>query len=166
MTHSVLIAKNTIVFTLIVLRVFYFSSIAFSSCFYSYFVQSLFVFFGKVWFSSLIFIDYYLWELFQISWLVLETSKIFHVYSDAKGSLFRLWHWLWHVMLDVIFIICLIVIVVAWLVSNSWECFMCHWKNHVLFSFCKAYYCGILLWCFIGLTWHMLISCFDYIPVA
>ena len=116
--------------------------------------------------SSLIFIYYYLWELFQISWLVLETSKMFHVYSDAKGSLFRLWHWLWHVMLDVIFIICLIVIVVAWLVSNSWECLMCHWKNHVLFSFCKAYYCGILLWCFIGLTWRMLISCFDYISVA
>ena len=31
--HSILIAKNTLVFTLIVLRVFYFSSTAFSSCF-------------------------------------------------------------------------------------------------------------------------------------
>ena len=87
---------------------------------------------------------------------------MFQVYSDAKGSLFRLWHLLWHVMLDVIFIICLIVIVVAWLVSNSWECLMCHWKNHVLFSFYKAYYCGILLWCFIGLTWRVFKSCYDY----
>ena len=32
-THSVLIAKNTLVFALIILRVFYFSSTAFSSCF-------------------------------------------------------------------------------------------------------------------------------------
>ena len=63
--------------------------------------------------SSLIFIDYYLWELFQISWLVLETSKTFHIYSDAKGSLFGLRHRLWHVMLDVIFIIFLVDIVVA-----------------------------------------------------
>jgi len=32
-------------------------------------------------------------------------------------------------MLDIILIICLVVIVVAWLVSNSWECLMCHWKK-------------------------------------
>ena len=32
-THSVLIAKNTLVFILIVFQVFYFSSTAFSSCF-------------------------------------------------------------------------------------------------------------------------------------
>ena len=161
-THSVLIAKNTLVLFLLFYECSIFLVMRLALVFHSYFVQSLFVFFGKVWFSSLIFIDYYLWELFRISWLVLETSKMFHVYSDAKGSLFRLWHWLWLVMLDVIFIICLIVIVVAWLVSNSWECLMCHWKNHVLFLFYKAYYCGILLWCFIGLTWRMLISCFDY----
>ena len=43
-THSVLIAKNTLVFTLIVLRVFYFSSAALSSCFSFIFVQSLLVF--------------------------------------------------------------------------------------------------------------------------
>ncbi len=45
-------------------------------------------------------------------------------------------------MLDVILIICLVVIVVAWLVSNSWECLMCHWKNHVLFPSYKS----IILW--------------------
>ena len=41
-THSVLIAKNTLVFTLIVLRVFYFSSTAFSSCFSLTFCSELF----------------------------------------------------------------------------------------------------------------------------
>jgi hypothetical protein len=40
-THSVLIGKNTLVFTLIVLRVFYFSSTAFSSCFSFLFCSEL-----------------------------------------------------------------------------------------------------------------------------
>ena len=40
-THSVLIAKNTLVFILIVLRVFYFSSTAFSSCFSFIFCSEL-----------------------------------------------------------------------------------------------------------------------------
>ena len=40
-THSVLIAKNTLVFTLIVLRVFYFSSTAFSSYFSLIFCSEL-----------------------------------------------------------------------------------------------------------------------------
>ena len=92
--------------------------------------------------SSLVFVDYYLWEFFQISWLVLETRKTLHIYSDAKGSLLRLWHRLWHVMLDVILIICLVVIVVAWLVSNIWECLIGHRKNHVLFPSCKS----IIFW--------------------
>jgi hypothetical protein len=52
-------------------------------------------------------------------------------------------------MLDIILIICLVVIVVAWLFPNNWECLMCHWNNHVLFYHTKAQYCGILLWCFI-----------------
>jgi hypothetical protein len=45
-------------------------------------------------------------------------------------------------MLDIIFIICLVVIVVAWLVSNDWECLMCLWKNHALF----LSYRSIILW--------------------
>ena len=40
-THSVLIAKNTLVFTLIVLRVFYFSSTAFNFCFSLIFCSKL-----------------------------------------------------------------------------------------------------------------------------
>jgi hypothetical protein len=45
-------------------------------------------------------------------------------------------------MLDVILIICLVVIDVAWIVSNDWDCLMCLWKNHALFLL----YGGILLW--------------------
>jgi hypothetical protein len=44
---------------------------------------------------------------------VLDKSKLFYVYSDAKGSLFRLLLRLYHVMLDIILIICLVVDVVA-----------------------------------------------------
>jgi hypothetical protein len=44
---------------------------------------------------------------------MLEKSKKFHVYSGTNGSLFRLWLRLFHVMLDVILIICLVVFVVA-----------------------------------------------------
>ena len=103
-----------------------FASTAFSSSFSLILCSELvsFLYFSIC--SSLIFIDYYLWELFQISWLVLETSKMSHVYSDTNGSLFRLRHRLWHVMLDVILITCLVVITVAWLVLNNWECLMCH----------------------------------------
>jgi hypothetical protein len=45
-------------------------------------------------------------------------------------------------MLDINLIICLVVIVVAWLVSNDWECLMSHWKNHALFLPYKS----IILW--------------------
>jgi hypothetical protein len=44
---------------------------------------------------------------------VLEKSKKFHDYSGTNESLFRLWLRLLHVMLDVIFIICLVVIAVV-----------------------------------------------------
>jgi hypothetical protein len=80
--------------------------------------------------------------LFQKGWLVLEKRKKFHAYSGTNGSLFRLWLRLLHVMLDVIFIICLVVFVVAWLASNNWDCLMCLWKNHALFLL----YGSILLW--------------------
>jgi hypothetical protein len=90
----------------------------------------------------LVFVAFHLWELFQKGWLVLEMSKLFHAYSGAKGSLFRLLLRLYHVMLDIILIICLVVIVVAWIVSNNWECLMCLLKNHALF----LSYRSIILW--------------------
>ena len=91
--------------------------------------------------SSLVHIYCYLRELFQINWLVLETSKMFHAYSDAKRSLSRLWH----AMLDVILVIFLVVIVVSWLASNSWECLMCHWNYHVLFPSYKIFWYSLLM---------------------
>ena len=109
------------------------------------YVESLFSFLYFYMFSSLYFVENYLWELFQISWLVLEMSKMFHIYSDANGSLFRLWHRLWLIMLGVILHL-LVIIVLAWLVSNSWECLMCHCKNHVLFpSSIKLWYSPLML---------------------
>ena len=112
--------------------------------------------------SSLDFNEYYLWELFKKGWLAVEKSKIFHAYSDAMGSLFRLWLRLWHLKLDVILILFLVFIYVAWLVSNNWECLMCHWKNHVLF----LSYRSIILWysplnVSFGLNWRMLTPCYD-----
>jgi hypothetical protein len=108
------------------------------------YVESLFSFLYFYMFSSLYFVENYLWELFQISWLVLETSKLFYIYSDANGSLFRLWHVPWLVMLGVILHV-LVIIVLAWLVSNSWECLMCHCKNHVLFpSSIKLWYSPLM----------------------
>jgi hypothetical protein len=50
---------------------------------------------------------------------VLEKRKKFHAYSCTNESLFRLWLRLLHVRLDVILIICLVVFVVALLVSND-----------------------------------------------
>jgi hypothetical protein len=93
-------------------------------------------------FRPLVYVSFHLWELFQKGWLVLEKSKKFHAYSGTNGSLFRLWLRLLHVMLDVILIICLVVFVVAWLVSNDWECLICLWKNHALFLL----YGSIILW--------------------
>jgi hypothetical protein len=44
---------------------------------------------------------------------VLEKRKKFHALSGTKGSLFRLWFRLLHVMLDVILIVCLVVFAIA-----------------------------------------------------
>ena len=44
---------------------------------------------------------------------MLDTSEKFHINSGANGSLSRLRLLLWHVMLDVILAISLVVIVVA-----------------------------------------------------
>jgi hypothetical protein len=68
-------------------------------------------------------------------------------------------------MLDIILIICSVVIVVAWLVSNDWECLMCHWRNHALFFIIQKH--NIVVFSFdalFGLTWCMLTPCYDYKP--
>jgi hypothetical protein len=104
------IAKNTLVFTLIVQRVFSFSATAFSFCFSPWFVfRSCYIFAsrciftsGPCWFSSK--------ELFKKVQMVLEKRKSFMQKSDTKRSLFRLRPRLLHVVLDVFLIVCLVVL--------------------------------------------------------
>jgi hypothetical protein len=113
-THSVFIAKNTLVFTLIVQRVFSFSSTAFSFHFFALiFVQILLHLCIKVYldhWSMLVFISK---ELFQKGLNGVGKEKKFHTYSGTNGSLFRLRLTLLHVILDVILIVCLVVFAVA-----------------------------------------------------
>jgi hypothetical protein len=47
--------------------------------------------------------------------------------------LFRLRLKIFHAMLDIVLIVCLVIFAVAWLVSNDWDCLMSLWKNHALF---------------------------------
>jgi hypothetical protein len=65
--------------------------------------------------------------------MVLQKRKSFMQKSGTKRSLFRLRLRLFHAMLDAILIVCLVIFVVAWLVSNDWDCLMSLWKNHALF---------------------------------
>jgi hypothetical protein len=136
------ITKNTLVFTLIVQRVFSFSRTTFSFCFLPWFLfKSCYIFAsrciyttGLCWFSSK--------ELFQKGLNGVGKEKKSHAYSGTNESLFRLRLRLLHVMLDVVLIVWLIVFVVAWLVSNDWDCLMSLWKNHALFLL----YGSMLLW--------------------
>jgi hypothetical protein len=107
------IAKNTLVFTLIVQRVFSFSTTAFSFRFFALiFVQILLYLCIKVYldyWSMLVFSK----ELFQKDLNGVVKEKKIHAYSGTNGSLFRLRIRLLHVMLDVVLIVCLVVFAVA-----------------------------------------------------
>jgi hypothetical protein len=70
--------------------------------------------------------------------------------SGTKRSLFRLRLRLFHAMLDVILIVCLVVFSVAWIVSNDWDCLMSLWKNHVLFLLCGSIYLVFSLMLYLG----------------
>jgi hypothetical protein len=71
--------------------------------------------------------------------MVLEKRKNFMQKNGTERSLFRLRLRLLHAMLDVILIVCLVIFVVAWLVSNDWDCLMSLWINHVLFYYVEAF---------------------------
>jgi hypothetical protein len=113
------IAKNTLVFTLIVQQVFSFSRTAFSFCFYLDFCSDLVISLHQGVFRPLVYVGFNLKEWFQKGWMVLEKRKKLHAYSGTNGSMFRLWLRLLHIMLDVVLIVCLVVFAVAWLVSND-----------------------------------------------
>jgi hypothetical protein len=79
--------------------------------------------------------------------------------SGTKRSLFRPRLRLFHAMLDVVLIVCLVIFAVAWLVSNDWDCLMSLWKKSCVVLILWKHLFGFLLWCLFGLTWRMLTIC-------
>jgi hypothetical protein len=152
------IAKNTLVFNLIVQRVFSFSTTVFSFCFLPLFLFRSCYIFVKVYFdlwSMLVFIKRVELKRFEWCW---KRKKICQKWYK-KGRLFRLWLRILHVMLDVDLIVCLVVFAVAWLVSNDWDCLMSLWKNHALFLLCGSIIVVFSFDALFGLTWRMLTPC-------
>jgi hypothetical protein len=155
-------AKNTLFFTLFVQRVFSFSATMFSFHFspwflfrYCYIFASRCIYTtGLCWFSSK--------ELSQKGLNGVGKEKNFHAKSGTKRSLFRLRLRLLHAMLDVILIVCLVIFVVAWLVSNDWDFLMSLWKKLCIVFIIWKHLFGFLLWCFIWVdlahAYHMLDS--------
>jgi hypothetical protein len=82
--------------------------------------------------------------------MVLEKRKSFMQKSGTKRSLFRLRLTLFHAMLDVVLIVCLVIFVVAWLALNDWDCLMSLWKNHALFLLCGSIYLVFSLMLYLG----------------
>jgi hypothetical protein len=122
--YSVFIARNTLVFTLIVQWVFSFSRTTFSFHFLPWFFSDLTIslYQGVLW--PLVHVGFHQKSWFKKVWMVLEKRKKFMPKVVQKGSLFRLRLRLLHVMLDVVLIVCLVVFAVAWLVSNDLDCLM------------------------------------------
>jgi hypothetical protein len=98
-------------------------------------------------------------SFFKKVWMVLERRKSFMQKSGTKRSLFRLRLRLFHAILDVVLIVCLVIFAVPWLVSNDWDCLMRLWKNHALFLLCGSIYLVFFFDALFGLTWHMLTTC-------
>jgi hypothetical protein len=132
------------------------------------FVQILLYLFIKVYFflwSILVFIKRGVYKKVR---MVLEKRKSCMQKSGTKRSLFRLRLRLLHVMFYVILIVCLVIFVVAWLVSNDWDCLMSLWKNHVLFLLYESIYLVFSFDALFGLTWRMLTPCWlqNKTPIA
>jgi hypothetical protein len=104
------IAKNTLVFTLIVQRVFSFSATAFSFCFCLDFCSDLLLSLHQGVFWPLVYVGFHQKSCFKKVWMVLEKRKSFMQRSGTKRSLFRLQLRLLHVMLDIVLIVCLVVL--------------------------------------------------------
>jgi hypothetical protein len=134
-------------------RILYFSLLSFNECslflvlrlafiFCLDFCSDLVISLHQGVFRPLVYIGFHQKSCLKKVWMVLEKRKKNHANSGTNGSLFRPRLWLLHVMLDVILIVCLVVFVLAWLVSNDWDCLMSLWKNHALFLL----YGSMLLW--------------------
>jgi hypothetical protein len=92
-------------------------------------------------------------------WMLLEKQKSFMQKSGTKKSLFRLRFRLFHAMLDVVLIVCLVIFSVARFISNDWDCLISLWKNHALFLLCRSIYLVFSFDTLFGLTWRMLTTC-------
>jgi hypothetical protein len=105
------IAKNTLVFTLIVPRVFSFSTTVFSFHFSPWFLfRSCYIFTSRcIWTSGLCWFSSKKLSRKGLNGVVKE-KKFYAKKSGTKRSLFRLRLRLLHVVLDVIFIVCLVVL--------------------------------------------------------
>ena len=69
-------------------------------------------------------------------------------------------------MLGVVLALCLVIIAVACLVPNNWDCLVCLEEIMRCFSMQKH---SIVVFSFdvlLGLTWHMLTPCYDYEQVT
>jgi hypothetical protein len=110
-------------------------------------------------FGPLVYVCIHQKSCFKNVRMVLEKRKSFMQKIDTKRSLFRLRLRLFHAMLDVILIVCLVIFSVAWLVSNDWYFLMSLWKNHALFLLCGSIYLVFSFDALFGLTWRMLTTC-------
>jgi hypothetical protein len=100
-------------------------------------------------FGSLVYVGIYQKSCLKKVWMVLEKTKSFMQKSGTKMSLFILRLRLFHAILDVILIVCLVIFAVAWLVSNDWDCLMSLWKKScIVFIFMEALI-WFYPWCFI-----------------
>jgi hypothetical protein len=103
-------AKNTPFFTLIVQRVFSFSRTAFSFCFSPWFLfRSCYIFLSRC-ILPLVYVGFHQKSCLKKVRMVLEKSKKFMQKSGTKRSLFRLRLRLFHVVLDIVLIVCLVVL--------------------------------------------------------
>jgi hypothetical protein len=113
--------------------VFSFSRTAFSYRFSPWFCSDLVVSLYQGVFGPLIYVGIHQKSCFKKVWMVLEKRKSFIQKSGTKRSLFRLQLRLFHAMIDVVLIVCLVIFSIAWLVSNDWDCLISLWKNYALF---------------------------------
>jgi hypothetical protein len=98
--------------------------------------------------------------------MVLEKRKSFMQKSGTKMSLFRLRLRLFHVMLDIVLIVCLVVFAVAWLVSNDWDCLMSLWKKIMRCFYYMEAFIWFSPWCFIWVDMAHAYNMFDSYNLA
>jgi hypothetical protein len=130
--------------------VFSFSRTAFSFHFSPWFCSDLILSLHQGVFGPLVYVGIHQKSCFKKVWMMLEKRKSFMEKSGTKRSLFRLRLTLFHAMLDVVLIVCLVIFSVAWLVSNDWDCLMRLWKNHALFLLYRSIYLVFSLMLYFG----------------